>query len=704
MKRLLLVLALMGLATAPALGVSTVWVDDDWYTYPISTPVGGHTIGVDAFGTIQAAIDAVDPGGTINVYPGTYNHDEADGWDPVTGGPGANNFNIFVHKAMLIQGIDGGGNPIASYSGIQAFIVAKQDLPDFGSSAIFVQADNVTITGFDVTGWNAGNDKTVEVTGDNFTIKACRLHALDNTSCLYFDDTHFDPVHNVAHVLSYRVDGNLIDGGGPDASGIRISSGPGWTGLVTGRVITANTFNNNQDAIAFVGPGAEDWDYYPVGAANITANSFSNSARRHVIAWGKYQGVQGYVAPDWSATLAGNTFDKGAVPWTPGGDDRYWDSAPFYYVRGIYSAIQRYAINRALDGDKVQVLPGNYVEQIEIAKNITLYGAGRANTTITSPASLPLSFSTPGNNNYPVVYIHDVANAVVHDLTVDGAGQGNSNYRFIGVAFWNAGGHLLSCDVKNVEDTPFSGAQDGVGVYSYNSGVGPYSLEAGDVNVTDFQKTGMALSGTGMTVNVHGCSTIGEGPTGVTAQNGIQIGYGAGGTVNGCKIQDVWYTGPTYTATGLLLYQQSGATILNMSTPNGIIRCQGSVYVQDGPASLTDVTADNSGHLPATDPSWALTLYNTSASLQRPSRASVRLASAWQEPAARASGNPRASYDISVNGGCLIGSGGGATGSSGIYAWSAGGPLTVMADSLLVVRLGRGHGGRRRQRDLDGQP
>ena len=49
------------------------------------------------------------------------------------------------------------------------------------------------------------------------------------------------------------------------------------------------------------------------------------------------------------------------------------------------AAIQRYAINKAVAGDRVQILPGIYEEQVDIAKNLTLDGAGRARRPSSRP-------------------------------------------------------------------------------------------------------------------------------------------------------------------------------------------------------------------------------------------------------------------------------------------------------------------------------
>jgi hypothetical protein len=56
----------------------STFVDDDWVGLPEGTPVQfpgrpqWHEIGVDAFATIQAAVDATLPDGTVNIAPGLY--------------------------------------------------------------------------------------------------------------------------------------------------------------------------------------------------------------------------------------------------------------------------------------------------------------------------------------------------------------------------------------------------------------------------------------------------------------------------------------------------------------------------------------------------------------------------------------------------------------------------------------------------------
>jgi hypothetical protein len=104
-----------------------------------------------------------------------------------------------------------------------------------------------------------------------------------------------------------------------------------------------------------------------------------------------------------------------------------------------YPYIQN-GVDQAIADDVIHVAPGTYEEQVEINKALTLDGAGVGSTIIQSPPTLTKHFTTAGpNNNYPVVYVHGATGVVIQDLTVDGLSRGNLNYRFQGIAFWNAG-------------------------------------------------------------------------------------------------------------------------------------------------------------------------------------------------------------------------------------------------------------------------
>ncbi len=191
----------------------------------------------------------------------------------------------------------------------------------------------------------------------------------------------------------------------------------------------------------------------------------------------------------------------------------------------------------------IQVAAGTYVEQVEIARPLVLQGAG-ASTVIQSPDTLTKFFTT-SKDNYPIVYIHDTEDVTVRDLVVDGAGKGKTNYRFIGIAFHNAGGTVASVEVKDVRDTPFSGSQHGVGIYAFNQDGVDRTVIVQDSTVHGFQKNAIALSAsadTPLTVDVRGNTITGVGATNVIAQNGIQVWAAQGsGTIAENTITGIAY-------------------------------------------------------------------------------------------------------------------------------------------------------------------
>jgi len=405
------------------------------------------------YATIQAAIDASTSGDVINVYPGTYNQDEANGWDPVTGGTGTSNFNIFVNKSVTIQGVTAGGVPITNYSGVLAFVIPKRNTPSGNASTFFIQANNVIISGLDVTAFDdpAYNFKTISVIGENVTIKNCALHARDQVSSIYMYDPRYVSGTNTSYIQSYRFEVNSMDAGGIYASGIRFSSGAGWTGSVVNRVIIGNTITGGSYGIEFVGPQADPWDVYPVGAATITNNSFSGQDKGSLVAWGEYQSAVGYGNIDWNGIWTNNTFDKAVIVKTSGGDVRYYDLLPqFKYIRGIYSAIRRYPINNvAQAGDIINVAEGTYEEtgQIVINKNLSIVGENKASTIVKTLQN------TGGSGDAQAWFlIMENKNLNLSNLTIDGSGYNvRTGLRFRG------NGTVDNCIIKNIAYPGYQG-------------------------------------------------------------------------------------------------------------------------------------------------------------------------------------------------------------------------------------------------------
>jgi predicted extracellular nuclease len=131
--------------------------------------------------------------------------------------------------------------------------------------------------------------------------------------------------------------------------------------------------------------------------------------------------------------------------------------------------------------------------------------------------------------------------------------------RLRGILLDGAAGSVQGARVSGV-DQGSSGCQEGNGIEVRNE---PFDTTGPDVSVTvqgntvtDYQKTGIAMNGSVVVSGVDNVVT-GWGPTGVIAQNGIQVGFGATAFLRGNSVSGNSYTGPDV-ACGLLFFEADG--------------------------------------------------------------------------------------------------------------------------------------------------
>jgi len=510
----------------------------------IASPAGmlGSTLYVPGtYSTIQAAIDAAASSGDIIV---------------VASGPYPEAITI-DNKSLTIQGAGAGSSVISGTAGVTQFIVKI-------TNGAVVDLSGFTIDG---TGKNiqygvwatAGTDGSIH---DN-EIKNVSYPGAAGLA-VRRDDGQIDVLDNVVYGFGrigiytrddviLNTDGGLIQGntvtglGGSDPA--RLSYGIS--------VYSGNpTVNDNEISGCVSGSGVAAWassaiDVWTGSTAALTNNDIHDCDN-------------GIISNSASPVMSGNTFTSIS------GDEVRLD----YFVKGnptphwaeYYNTIQA-----AIDAIPTTTYPvivwvaiysgaGTYVEQVEVAKNCSIWGAGIGSAIIQSPTVLTKGWTT-STTNKPVVYIHDASDVLLGDLTIDGLGRGNSNYRFIGVGFRNAGGTVYECEVLNIRDTPFSGAQHGVAIYAYNNDTVARSITVQDCDISGFQKNGMALISdalTPLTVDVQGNTVTGAGATSVTAQNGIQIGTSSGSNTNGTvannTVSGIGYSGASYVASSFLQF------------------------------------------------------------------------------------------------------------------------------------------------------
>lgn len=678
-------------APAPRLNaVPLVAVDDSWAGHLAGTietvGMSSFTFGTDAFATVQAGIDAVDAAGTVIVLPGTYS--ETASGRTLYDSSGPYTFGVFVgiaRSGVTVQGVDGGGNPITSSGGVAATINTNAT-NGFGPSAFFIEGDDVTIAGVRIGTNSAGQNKTIEVIGDNFTLNDCDV--ADIYGSVYVNDWRFNVGLDTSHVQKYHVTDCLFASG----CSIDLASGAGYSGSLANRVISGNSFTNSPGdywpMISFTGSGSGvPWFVYSVGGAVITGNTFANAdpAGQDIRARGTYDNSQFNWADYWNL----NTFDKAVVvgPAPPANLRTYTYPSgygTFTDVRRIGSVIQP-EVDHGLAGDIVLIGAGSYEEQVVVdGKNLTLDGAGVGATTVRSPLSLAVNF---GADRRSVIACMNAADIRVRDMTIDGLGRGNGNYRMYGVGFWESGGKILSCRVTGIRETPLSGSQQGVGIAAFNTTGGPFALEVGNCVLDDYQKNGMALSGAGMTVNVHDCTCTGSGNLAFQAQNGIQVSFGAAGSVTACRVSDMRYTPATAVASGIIIYQPGGpVSVSGLTGANAIDEVQAPVSWYDGSGSLNGIEV--TGSLTAGQDFGPIFIGNFTSLLAsrgesgRPAAQPVsEEGSSGQQPEIQSPAST--AYAVTVSNSCLTGSD--VAGTVGVHAYSAGGPLGVSVTNSVVA-------------------
>jgi hypothetical protein len=330
--------------------------------------------------TIQAAINTVDANGQVRVLPGTYN-ESAPNSNPTTIG-GTYQFGLFFPSSkpgITLMGVTSADVAITDPTATQATIHTDAT-NDFGYDGIFVEAANTTIQGVKIGPNASGDNKTIEVVGENFTLQDSTT-AIPNGGSIYIND--FSAGGTV--VKSYHVLNNIF----PDGTSIDISNGAGSSSALgtTNREILDNTFNlggGDWNAVSFNGSGTDvPWFVNTVGGAVIKGNSFEGGSLQYIRARGTYDSSEFH----WSSFWNDNTYDKGAVAlvtespfdvraftYTVNSSSCGGTTCTFSNVRRIGATIQG-EVDNAASGDTVLVKAGAYNELVTVDKSIKVKGA-----------------------------------------------------------------------------------------------------------------------------------------------------------------------------------------------------------------------------------------------------------------------------------------------------------------------------------------
>ena len=183
-----------------------------------------------------------------------------------------------------------------------------------------------------------------------------------------------------------------------------------------------------------------------------------------------------------------------------------------------------------------------------------------------------------GQTIVPIVDVEPGSTGVtLSNLVVDGSGLSSSfsgcGDNFVGVLYQEASGTISASTVRNVElSSGLGGCQDGLAIF-VQSGSGTANVAIQQNTVTNYDKNGITCVDAGTVCNIDQNTITGAGPTStIGAQNGIQVGPGAAGTIDNTNASGDDWTGAVNPvepqadyAAGILLYGAGGKTTVDHS-------------------------------------------------------------------------------------------------------------------------------------------
>lgn len=192
------------------------------------------------------------------------------------------------------------------------------------------------------------------------------------------------------------------------------------------------------------------------------------------------------------------------------------------------------AVDAAEPGRVVKILPGTYVEQLVLRKDVTLIGAGMDATVIRAPIALANGQLGAAS----IVEVSDGAKVSMSRLTVQGPG---ANTCARGPALQSgirvhsrAHLHLGSAAVRDIHDTPIelcARSGNAVQVGQPEPGSPPASLAVHHSEITNYQSSGIVVLGAGSWAHITHNKVVGPGQAARVPTDGVELVAGAVGTV-----------------------------------------------------------------------------------------------------------------------------------------------------------------------------
>jgi len=223
-----------------------------------------------------------------------------------------------------------------------------------------------------------------------------------------------------------------------------------------------------------------------------------------------------------------------------------------------FTSIQA-AVDAAGPNTTIEVCRGTYREQVTIPASkagLKLVSEQHWKATILAPATL--------TGEKAIVEV-DAKNVVIEGFTISGPSQDVH----VGVLIDQGGSATVSDNhITDIRNQPLSGGVvDVIAVY-VRHGTGRIL----DNTIDRYQKAGIVVAHSDSSAEVAFNTVRGVGPTGVIAQDGIQISDGATADVHDNNVSDNLYTGPDFSAAGIIVLNPGPSTMVrnNEVTHNDI--------------------------------------------------------------------------------------------------------------------------------------
>ena len=241
------------------------------------------------------------------------------------------------------------------------------------------------------------------------------------------------------------------------------------------------------------------------------------------------------------------------------------------------------ALSAAPSGAAVHVCSGTYAEQLTITKAVTLTANGPVTMQLPgSPADSVTACEVPTTSDPHYQDEVDICTSGL--VTLNGFGinanwPGSTCNDDLYAVFVGGGAtlHMNNDDITAAGAVPLNGCQGGLGLEvgaAWTSPVQVGHAVLNNVEVSGYQKLGIAVDGAGSTAKINKTTVTGIGATSAIAQYGIQISNGALGKISNSVVSgnecDATSCGSdaltSVQSTGVLFYAAASGSSVTAST------------------------------------------------------------------------------------------------------------------------------------------